>query len=172
MSYYLYGVEADRDFECNISGMSDIRDGLERFGMLAHHKHRPFPEVRPFWPDPNDSSGFDGALDMYADQEFSPERPGDVAETDWKAALAFQAVVEAVLVEEPAPVEGIPAYKTGSNDRWLVTPGEISAALEAFDRNRPADYMADPDDPWSDESFFLGFVDFLRACRDGGFRVS
>ncbi|GHO60047.1 hypothetical protein KSB_85220 [Ktedonobacter robiniae] len=61
---------------------------------------------------------------------------------------------------------GIPAYKFGSNDGWLVTPDELSAALAAYDACI-ADGVEPPAFTWWGD-----WINYLRrAASHGGFRV-
>ena len=59
---------------------------------------------------------------------------------------------------------GIPVYKLGSNDGWLVTPREIEAGIAAADALHP--------EGWRDglEDHVSGFVAWMEEA-DSGFQV-
>jgi hypothetical protein len=63
---------------------------------------------------------------------------------------------------------GIPSFKFGSNDGWLVTPEEITAALERYEKP-PAGWFEGHD---IEEDYWDEWIEFLRkAIERGGFRV-
>ncbi len=60
-------------------------------------------------------------------------------------------------------VPGIPAWKVGSNDGWIVTPIDCQGALHMLAANGPAEDAPE----WWD-----GWCSFIqRAAENGGFRV-
>ncbi|MFE9881924.1 hypothetical protein [Streptomyces sp. NPDC005784] len=71
----------------------------------------------------------------------------------------------------PLPPSGIALYKLSGSHGWLVTPGEIRAALAAYEASRTADpallsEIAAEADWWPE------WIDYLRRAADqGGFRV-
>lgn len=68
-------------------------------------------------------------------------------------------------VEQPT---GIPAYKFASNDRWLVSPAEITAALAVYDGLA----QAEQDELFGSLGDWDGWIAFLRRAVDRrGFRV-
>jgi len=75
-------------------------------------------------------------------------------------AAACRRVTDAQARLEPT---GIPVYKLGTNDGWLVTPDEVRAALAKWDahQERPAGLP----------EWFGDWVEWLRSCRIAGFRV-
>lgn len=66
----------------------------------------------------------------------------------------------------PGDTHGIPIYKVGSNDGWLVTPGEITTGVGWADAHHPG---------WRDEltDYVALFVTWMEraAAEGGGFRV-
>lgn len=63
---------------------------------------------------------------------------------------------------------GLPRYKFGSNDGWLITPEEIKAALARYERPGAGFFAAHE----IDEDYWDEWIHFLeQAVERGGFRV-
>lgn len=90
-----------------------------------------------------------------------PERQGEEDE-------AYEEAVEALVTRTAERPRGLPGYKFGTNDGWLVAPAEIEAALK--DYKRPdADFFARHE---IEEDYWDEWIQFLRrAVERGGFRV-
>jgi hypothetical protein len=136
--------EAERQsyFRLNMWGMGVAREAMFRAEMLnVGVDHPPWPKY-----DPARDEDHEGEL---------------TAEYEAKAAV--------VTDSQPgidAGNPGIPVYKFGSNDGWLVTPAEIETALTLM----PSDYRPEYEGEWI--GWWTDWVEFLRHCQGhGGFRV-
>lgn len=148
-------------FRLNISGMGEARDELlpvevvieadrgmppkpEDFGLSD------YPNVR--WDD--DLAGW--TTDDDANQPVNPigqQRAYLEAIREWRDGLL------------PGDTHGIPLYKFGSNDGWLVAPAEIRTGIAWADHHHPG---------WRDtlKDYVLEFVVWMElAAKAGGFRV-
>ncbi|MXM66103.1 hypothetical protein GR925_22290 [Streptomyces sp. HUCO-GS316] len=86
------------------------------------------------------------------------------------AAVAYVEQREAHLAWHPKPPFGIALHKLGSNDGWLVTPEEITAALESYRTHSGDEVKVIVGDKELD--YWLKWIAYLeRAQRHGGFRV-
>lgn len=137
----LYG-EADYDptyFRLNIFGMGRYRGYMDKLGMLdTVTTHPAWPKWEGDWPEEGSTA--------YAEREAELER------------------IVSTAAESPI---GLPEFKFGSNDGWLVTPDEIRAALASYDESRAREVVGpDEIDYWSQWIAFLN-----RAAQNGGFRV-
>jgi len=184
MGYDMYGVEEGNYFRYNIGGMGQARDMLAALGMLDTRDE-------PSWPSPEDF-GFalnaDGSLpdEFYAALEGIPAtgngdpedgiRPEGTDEDTWTRTMAYMGAQRDHIDGENAPVQGLPYYKLGSNDGWLVTPGEIASALEAYrqatgDSQERAQELLGKFGSSEDIGYFLEFIGYLDACGGAGFRT-
>lgn len=179
MGYDMHAVEDGAYFRYNIWGMSDARNKMDAFGMLDFRDHAPWPKAEDFGFDPKEDA-FEKALAAYLSGDYEAddelELPEGVTEEDYDRARQLAEAEEAIKESELDPAEGIPAYKLGSNDGWLVTPGEIATALALFEASAAADPASatvpegvDPET--SSLAYFLEFVEFLRHSQAEGFRV-
>jgi hypothetical protein len=136
-------------FRLNIFGMSRYCGFMDKLGMLSG-------EDSPAFPRPEDHG--------------LTEWPESDSDTLTDAEKAFLAACEAVTDYEPQPVTGIPVGKFGSNDGWLVTPAQCTAALESYRKHSGDEVKAltGPDrlDYWQQWIAFLNY-----ASGRGGFRV-
>lgn len=181
---YVQAIDARLDgpgyWRESIWSIGRLREQMRLHGMLVEDvDHAPFPS----------NDGVPKTPEGYLDDE-SPEYQ------------AMQAAADLITdAEAEDPPTGIPAYKLGSNDGWLVTRREIEAALAAAgdDVTRylgegvgdgvrefgmdfidalptgPATklYLGGADtDIEAEERNWRGFVAFLRhAAANGGFRT-
>lgn len=134
-------------FRLNIFGMGRCCGVMDRLGMLT-------PEDTPSFPD----------LDGHGLTEW-PER-GEEGLSD--AEKAFLAACDAVTDYEPQPVKGIPQGKFGTNDGWLVTPAQCSAAVATY-RALPEETRAATEAEIEWWARWVAFLDY--ASGRGGFRV-
>ncbi|KWT61843.1 hypothetical protein ADL21_11195 [Streptomyces albus subsp. albus] len=139
-------------FRLNIWGMDVARRAMATSGMLTH-------DAQPEWPDPerygtttDEVWSYDGGDDESA--------PSPIRE--------FLAAVRRCTDAEADHPSGIPCYKLCSNDGWLVTPGEIAAALGwwSMTPTRVRKSITAQFDWWPDWIRYL-----KRARHQGGFRV-
>lgn len=161
-------------FQLNNRGMAAACHAMRAFGMLDEETmHEPFPHAPAY------------GRSQHVCPPFSPRRiwkvlfrrtvsgvtegmreygKGDPCPPEPRAPLrAAEARITDAQAETPT---GIPAYKFGSNDGWLVTPDELTAALAAYDACI-ADGVEPPSFTWWGD-----WIDYLRrAARHGGFRV-
>lgn len=163
-------------FRLNISGMGrycDIMSSFRNdyFGMLKDCDPGPFP-VKPddlTWDDVNATHPEYGAED-YADH-LAAMTPETLAR-----AKEHRAAIEAHLRAHDADTPGMAIHKLyGSNDGWLVTPGEIKAALKVYDET-PDDkrdaILAEHGLVDDKLAYWQSWIAFLRrAANHGGFRV-
>lgn len=152
-------------FRLNIWGMREASDVLSPLGMIHHYgNHPPFPQLP-------DIDGFDGCgmeVDgAYIELDEAPEKFPP-------AAHEYQRAHEDVLRFSPE-VPGIPGWKFGSNDGWLVTPIDIQGAIAQLVNAakaacvEPAAMLASTA---GDRTYVVEFVEWMvRAIPRGGFRV-
>jgi len=142
-------------FRLNIWGMSRCCEYMNARGMLCQ------PGVSRQWPTCPDQNAYEWVT--YPDDrshlsEPTPEQIG--------AAEAYAAELDRLLAEHPGECPGIPVHKFGSNDGWIVTPPECTAALGALALARGAG-VVDPDEPW-----WPRWVEYLRLGAEyDGFEV-
>lgn len=136
-------------FRLNIWGMGRARELMHAAGMLdLNSGHGDFPSPKDFGVTDEMWNDWDGE----SNDKTAPE------------LRAYNEAVQAITDgqrEEPA---GIPVYKLGSNDGWLVTPDEIASALERYvlGDGVPADVP-----PW-----WADWIGWLKYAQEhGGFRV-
>ncbi|GGX93810.1 hypothetical protein [Streptomyces fructofermentans] len=134
--------------------MSECRALMDHFGMLVAVQ----PPDRPA-PEEHGTTAGEAALAPAADDT----TPAQVKQ--YRRALAER------LSWAPPQPEGIAAHKLGGDEGWTVTPGEIHAALRAYEASRAtnpallAEVIEDAD--WWPE-----WIDYLKhAARHGGFRT-
>ena len=142
-------IKADpNEFELNASGMTTAKVVMSRLGMLDHDtKH-------DLWPN-------------QADYGVTPAMAQLGPEDDEPRELAyFRAAEDAVRDKQAENPTGIPLYKLGTNDNWLVTRDEITAALGAY-RTALGDGASDCELWWW--PYWIEFIE--RAAKHGGFRV-
>ncbi|MFC8449515.1 hypothetical protein [Kitasatospora sp. NPDC057223] len=84
-----------------------------------------------------------------------PDRPGPTS---------VHAAMEALRAVGAADPTGIPRHKLGTAEGWLITPGEITAALAAYHQADPErrDAVAGRIDEWAT------WIGFLHAAGDHG----
>lgn len=129
---------ADRSyFRLNISGMSWARGFMAERGMLCDPPHDP-------WPDYPLEDGYRAQewVKYPEDREGDPPPAEDLA-----IAEKYVAEMDAVRRCHPGECPGIPAFKLGSNDSWVVLPAECKAALVALEAARE-NGTVDPDASW------------------------
>ncbi|MFE9250876.1 hypothetical protein [Streptomyces sp. NPDC007088] len=153
-------------FHLNIRGMGAYRTVMHELGMLATDYQAPaYPELP------------EGVT--WEDIEADEDDPNPSA-TDWlptaAAAAAFVKKLDAHLSWHPEHTPGIAVHKLGSNDRWLVTPQEIEAALAAYRthsaeevKSRLASELGDKGDTTSNWIEWIAFL--KRAKARDGFKV-
>jgi hypothetical protein len=110
-----------------------------------------------------------GMLDMDAQGTPFPLMEEFLNDTEYQDACR-----EITDSESPEP-KGIPPYKTGSNDGWLITPAELRAALATYDaapKERRQDVVWEAFESTSERQYWNKWILFLRrAEKHGGFRV-
>ncbi|MGW1769844.1 hypothetical protein ACWCQL_38085 [Streptomyces sp. NPDC002073] len=146
LSYFRFGVGS-------MGAACHLMTGL---GMLSL-------EEEPEWPAINEK-GFSEALEaLRTDPEDAAARKTVQAAMD-----RVEGVHEAIRTADPGG-PGIADYKLMSNDGWLVTPREITAALKAYENAPPADREAAARELGP---HWTSWIAFLTRGRDrGGFRV-
>ncbi|MGW0730843.1 hypothetical protein [Streptomyces mirabilis] len=78
---------------------------------------------------------------------------------------------ETRLAWAPAQPRGITLHKLGGDEGWIVTPGEIHAALAAYNANRTSNpaFLAEL---ITEADWWPEWIDYLkRAAAHGGFRT-
>lgn len=175
MGYDMYSNDGEeRYFRYNIWGMGEARNALDALGMLDI-------AFRPTWPEAKDF-GFEvaangrvpelcGLVEALDAQRGDRECPAGTDPDAWARMLAYQDANTGLVDGEAETPAGIPAFKLGSNDGWLVTPREIESALAALgDRDQEAVAEITGLDN-EGVGYFMDFVGYLRDCRGSGFRV-
>ena len=154
MGYDMYRDEHpdndDQDgyFRLNVYGMSEVRQLLANIGIVR-------PAALPQPPDA-ERFGITEYFDSEDEDALTPEQKSYM--------VALQQWREGPDGEGP----GIPSYKLGSNDGWLVTPIEIrSGTLWADDHTPTWRVDFDRDDTGK---LALEFVEWMEGSA-GGFRV-
>ncbi|WP_455403023.1 hypothetical protein [Streptomyces bambusae] len=142
-------------FRFSIWSIGAAEELMSSFGMLSF-------EAAPDWPDP-------GAEGYTAAMEALRKNPEDTAARKAldEVTARMEGVHEQIRNFDPEG-PGIAAYKLGSNDGWLVSPREIGAALEAYEKAPVEDREAAGRefDPW------VPWIGFLTEARGrGGFHV-
>ncbi|MEU9291299.1 hypothetical protein AB0D57_43445 [Streptomyces sp. NPDC048275] len=133
--------------------MSECRALMDHFGMLvaAQPPDRPAPE------------------------EYGTTAGEAVLAPAGNAAPAqvqrYRKALEERLSWAPPQPEGIAAHKLGGDEGWTVTPGEIHAALTAYEASR-ATNPALLSEVIEDADWWPEWIDYLKhAARHGGFRT-
>lgn len=160
-------TDADAYFRLNIWGMSHAVDELVRVGVMEQAPCPEFPQPAEFglteWPE----HAWDDARQVWTLYERSADGwEYAVVEPD-AHELAFLMAVRSV-EEQPrsGDCHGIPTYKVGSNDGWLVTPTEIRTGVAWADHHEG--------DGWRQglTDYVCDFVAWMERTADiGGFRV-
>ncbi|MFG3133712.1 hypothetical protein ACGFZU_39200 [Streptomyces tendae] len=133
--------------------MSECRAVMDHFGMLvaAQPPDRPAPETYGAAP---------------GEAVLAPM--GDAAPVQ---VQRYRKALEERLSWAPPQPEGIAAHKLGGDEGWTVTPGEIHAALAAYEASRATD-PALLSEVIEDADWWPGWIDYLKhAARHGGFRT-
>lgn len=131
--------DPDDYFRLNVWGMGDARQALFQIGIVRLADMPPFPKAEDY------------GLDEYPDDDDNPasddERRYLEAVRQWK---------ESPHGEGP----GIPLYKFGSNDGWLVLPIEVQSGVRYADEHHPG---------WRDglEDFVREFVVWMEGSTEG-----
>jgi hypothetical protein len=146
-------------FQLNIWGMSQYRDVMRQLGMVMDDYNLP--------PWPHEPDGL-----TYQDIK-AAEAPADGTSLPVKSeAVAYVKQRDAHLAWHPEPVFGIALHKFGSNDGWLVTPVEITAALESYRMHHAEEVRVLLGDHKDEPGYWLKWIAYLnRAQRRSGFRV-
>lgn len=148
-------------FRLNIWGMARCRSAMCDLGM-AYDSDTPID-----WPEPATDRIGDLAYEL---DSHTRHWPDNVTDTEITAARAYRDQVEAHLALHPEGGDTIPIHKLRSNDGWIVTPREITAALDS--------YAAHPG-VWAaleasavDHTYWGQWIAWLRRAVDyGGIRV-
>ncbi|GAA4595797.1 hypothetical protein BJY16_001797 [Actinoplanes octamycinicus] len=163
-------------FRLNIWGMGRFRQAMHELGMAYACD---LPGQFPPWPQ--------GRLGQIAEALLEQEDPADYlakygrtaaekaapTDTEIAAVRARQEQAEALLRSHPGDTAGIPLYKFGSNDGWIVTPAECMDALAAW--YRASDEQREralANAGIDDIEYWNAWLDYLhRACFCEGFAV-
>ena len=160
-------------FRLNVWGMSDYREHMTTLGMVKD------PVEDHGWPErpeglPRDvflALGDDGATPEDRAQELWRRQYGDLVITPEHERLyrEYEKAEDAALRAHNPDVPGMTITKFRSNDGWIVTPEEITGALEMWELADPAlknKVRATAGDYWEQ------WIDFLKTAAAGsGFRV-
>ncbi|MFH8492140.1 hypothetical protein [Streptomyces longisporoflavus] len=133
--------------------MGDCRTLMDHFGMLvaAQPPDRPLPRAHAI------TSG-----------QALPAPAGDAAAVQ---AQQYRRALEARLSWAPPHPGGIAAHKLGGDEGWIVTPGEIHAALAAYGTSRTTN-PALLSEVVADADWWPAWIDYLHhAAGHGGFRT-
>ena len=132
-------------FRLNIWGMSAFCGYMDIVGMLD------WGSPEPRFPDYGDGPWPEESTPSYEERQEASRLV-----TDWSAA-------------EPV---GIPRWKFGSNDGWLVTPAEIRSALALMESSGASEELAKVLAAGDDADYWRAWIAYLqRAEKAEGFRV-
>lgn len=153
-------------FHLSVWGMSAYARAMHELGMVY--------EVAPTgaWPKASDHGTTHEHIDTVEDG--NPEGI-QITAVQEAAARAYLKLRDAHLSQHPGNTPGIPSFKFGTNDGWLVTPDECKAALAAYraaDEGKREAVLAAVRQPWN-PGYWDEWIAFLEGAVDhGGFRVS
>jgi len=184
----------------NVWGMGTLRDVMLRLDMVRSNYSMdecPFPWPEASWKDdPNEGEHWDAyydwvhgykTIDVEAEYEqnhpdvlkaFREYREAKEKRLTWVPEECFKIMVDGEEVIDETP-HAIPIHKFGSNDDWIVTPTECTAALAkarsvsdrgirlAFQVSGATDW--DPADIARSWQSWLTFIE--GAASHGGFSV-
>jgi hypothetical protein len=138
-------------FRLNVWGMSAAREAMWKLGMLDDaFEYGEFP----------DAEDFGVTSEMYDFDDDDPATP--------EPMRRYREAQNKVLGAMATPVVGIPVFKLGSNDGWIVTPEELRVALAEYDAATLDDLAHIPDGDW-----WPKWIEYLRYAQErGGFRVN
>lgn len=147
-----WGAEEHSYFRLSIWGMGAAREAMWKLGMLDGE----FGNGE--FPDPDE---FGVTSEMWeTDDDDEPAAPEPIRR--------YREARDKVLGAMAEPVVGIPIFKLGSNDGWIVTPDELRVALAKYDAATLDDLAHIPDGDW-----WPKWIEYLRyAMARGGFRVN
>lgn len=152
-------------FRANIRGMDWLRGVMVKLGMMHYEGHHPdWAQAKDFGLDYEPDSARQVG-DSWVDHRERPDLFSD-------AELAYFKADDEVRAFAPE-VPGIPAWKFGSNDGWIVGPVEIGGALHNLAQH-DQDEIAKlcHEDDWDGLDFFTRWVEWMRASMEyGGFEV-
>lgn len=173
-------VESHTYFRLNIWGMGRCRDIMDERGEMVH-----YIGGHPEWPDLSDFGLDEYPEDVQYDDDYNEIGPWP----DGSPEAQFVAARDAILAYSPPGVRGIPGWKLGSNDGWLVTEEDCKGALACL-RDWAITQVDDPsddaavrakmvespivrfDDGEGPVEWWEGWVTFLEtASTHGGFRT-
>lgn len=150
---------ADRSyFRLSGWGMAKAARTMASLGMLDEVTPPPeFPDRKSFGVSDKAWQEWQAAAWVLRDDTPAPVRY-------WHAAR------QRALTYRPAEATGICAFKFRTQDGWLVTPGEIRAALASYQRALLPGRITitAENEPWWDD-----WIDYLLRAKDcGGFTVN
>ena len=152
MGYDLYreGADNTRDgdgyYRLNIWGMSEATEALADIGIVRWADSPPVPMAADYGIE-------DADWDTDEDDTLSVDQ------------VAYRTAIE-LWRDGTQEAPGIPSYKFGSNDGWLVTPLEIRSGIVVADTNSAGWRNSLPD-------WVLEFVTWMEqgAAQEVSFRV-
>lgn len=143
MGFDMYRQGADNDadgyYRLNVWGMSEATPILAAVGIVRWAESPPVPRAEMF-----------GVTEHFDEPSTPQEHSYVLAISEWR---------DSTHGEGP----GIPSYKFGSNDGWLVLPIEVQSGVGFADVNHP-NWRKTMDD------WVLEFVVWMEGCGEG-FRV-
>lgn len=151
-------------FRLNVWGMGRYRVAMESLGMLCG------ADRRTDCPDPESFGTSYDEVDAlrYRDDATSPPS-GDAGQR----AKTFLATEAEFLSQHDGECPGIPPFKFGSNDGWIVTPAECKAALALYSANSAEQVQqALADAGITDTDYWSRWIEYLSGAVDhDGFEV-
>lgn len=164
-------------FRLNIWGMGRAREVMAQVGMVKDG-WRGWPDV-PYQGDNPvmDEATFEAMREYAEDQDLAGAAEWPAEQT--KAYLDYKAEIEATLRRHDGDTPGIGINKLGSNDGWVVTPGECATAAKIWrdltpeEQDAALDAALDEGDTHAEvRAWFEAWVVWLeRAAKRGGFQV-
>jgi hypothetical protein len=157
-------------FRANIWGMQRLRDIMWRAEMI----HDVASDARPDHPRPEEFGLDDDVAWNMHDQHTYYAPKGEAEPVTDERYHKWRAAYDNWLTWAPE-VPGMPIWKFGSNDGWVVTPIEILGALHKWGENgnpTPSSLGLDTgDEPGWDEWWALWIQYLIDAAQHDGFEV-
>lgn len=151
-------------FRLNISGMHQMREDMERLGMVVwEYESKAWPEADEYGIT---SEELEATYALSEDERLNHPDP---------RLRAYLWAVHDHHSWRPEDLKGIAGHKLCSNDGWVVTPAECEEALAAYAtaRENNPDLVEQIRAEWGEpDSYFDAWLGFLAKARDhGGFAV-
>jgi hypothetical protein len=142
-------------FRLNIWGMGDARDELYRVGVMVPADYPPDVPLSDYGLDDFPPFSYAGDGRYVWEGEEGEERRPTIGELGF-----FEASRRVIEGPVPGNDHGIPLFKVGSNDGWLVLPSEVVTGIAYADRHHEG---------WREglSEHVREFVEWMETCPNG-----